>query len=102
MNLEKSERQLREILNAWGYRAVGNTHAMVHGAESGAIIIVKHEQQKRDLMARGVKREQLVSVDSLPESLMGNRKPVLVDHWVLSDLIATALSAAFEKGREAR
>ncbi len=83
-------------------RGVGHTQATLNGLRNtpDAILIVADRAQAIGL---NLKQGQYLTVDSLPQSIMGLRKAILIDHYALDILFRqhnVALTKQLKKGIE--
>jgi len=104
--LDFSKTKLYQLM-VYGFpRAVGHTYSEINGVKnnSTALLIVADARQK-DNLSKYLPREKMITLSEIPDRLRGLRKALVIDHFALAILVATALSTAGvirvkEKGNE--
>lgn len=100
MTLDKTQRDAIKIaealVEAWSVRAVGNTHAMLKGAISGAIVVTSnaadvHSRRKMLIDGADVDITWETMDNGLPGRLQGTCSPVVVDHAAMAGLLGALL-----------
>jgi len=87
-----------EAVIEYGFpRGIGSTSTMLGGliGNPNAVVLVADFQQAKQL---NLASHQFITIDSIPESLRGLRKPLLIDHHALAILVRNNNEILLEAG----
>ena len=85
--------KLEDILNCCFTVAVGHTYTEVNGVKNNPKSLLVVVNKKQDV---GLPQKQIITIDEIPDRLMGRRCPIVIDHFALK-LLVHSMRQEFEK-----
>ena len=92
--------KLEELINLYG-RGVGHTRATIAGVKSdpSAVLIVAKEAYRNHL---DLPKHQIVSINQIPDFLVGRNCPILIDNNALDILVRDCINHYTKKSFETK
>lgn len=103
VNEDRIRAKMETLAHHWsiGPRAIGHTHAMRVGSDKAECFVMAHNVRYARELTGGDPRRAL-TIDDLPEKLVGLRKPLLIDHYAMGMLCSQAAQAIYQLQQEVK